>query len=215
MADPKPKRKRGCFFYGAMTAAVLLLVLALGAFLGLCYAKGLVNKLTDTKPMPLPTVHLSQVQMFQLRDRVDTFKEDVRDGEATEPLELSADELNALIETDPSMTLLRNHLFVAIDGSQLHAQISFPAEDLGMVQLRGRYINANGVFNVGLTNQELTITAESLDVKGKPLPRNIMREVTVVNLADRFNQNPKSAAGLRKIQAIEVKGSKLILVPKK
>jgi hypothetical protein len=215
MADQQQKRKRGCLFYGGITGAVLLFVLLLGAYFGIHYARGMVNQLTDTQPMQLPTVQLPDVQLFQLHDRVDTFRESVRDGDAVAPLELSADELNALIETDPSMAALKNHLFVSITNSELRAQISFRAEDLGMVQLRGRYINANGVFDVGLTNGELRIRADWLNVKGRPVPRNIMREIARENLADKFNSDPRAAAGLKRLQAIEVKNGKLIIVPKK
>ncbi|HWD93429.1 MAG TPA: hypothetical protein VG938_13895 [Verrucomicrobiae bacterium] len=215
MPDPQQKRKRGCLFYGGLTGVILLFVLLLGAYFGIHYARGLVNQLTDKQPMQLPTVHLPDVQMFQLHDRVETFRESVRDGETVAPLELSADELNALIETDPSMTILKNHLFVAITNNELRAQVSFPAEDLGMVQLRGRYINAEGIFNVGLTNGQLQISAAYLTAKGRPIPRNIMREVVRENLADRFNSDPRSAAGLKRLQAIEVKNGKLVIVPKK
>lgn len=215
MADLQQKRKKGCLFYGGITGAVLLVVLLLGAYFGLRYAKGLVSQLTDTQPVKLPTVQLPEAQLYQLHDRVDTFREGVRDGDAVAPLELSADELNALIETDPALRILKNHLFVSIDGDQLRAQISFPAEDLGLVRLRGKYVNATGVFDAALTNAELRITAESLTVKGKPLPRNIMREVAAENLADRFNQDPRTSVGLKKLQAIQVKDGKLIIVPKK
>jgi hypothetical protein len=153
--------------------------------------------------------------LFQLHDRVDTFRESVRDGEAVAPLELSPDELNALIETDPSLAALKNHLFVSITNSQLRAQISFPAEDLGLVRLRGRYINANGVFNVGLTNGELLITAESLTAKGRPVPRIFMREIATENLAGKLNDDPRAAVGLKRLQSIQVKDGKLVIVPKK
>jgi hypothetical protein len=215
MADPQAKPKRGCLFFLCLVGAVSLIVLAVGAFLGVRYAKGLVGQLTDTQPMQLPTVKLPEAQMFELHDRVATFREEVRDGETAAPLELSADELNALIETDPALATLKNHLFVSIDGDQLRAKISFRAEDLGLIRLQGRYINADGVFDVGLTNQELRITAESLTVRGEPVPRHIMREVTAENLADRFNQDPKAAAGVKKLQAIQVKDGKLVIVPKK
>lgn len=215
MPDPQQKRKRGCLFYGGITGAVLLFVLLLGALVGINYARGIINRLTDKQPMQLPTVHLPDAQMFQLHDRVDTFRDSVRDGDATAPLELSPDELNALIETDPAMALLKNHLFVAITNSELHAQVSFPAEDLGMVRLRGRFINANGIFNIGLTNGQLQITAVSLWVKGRPLPRNIMREIARENLADRFNADPRAAAGMKHLQAVDVKDGKLVIVPKK
>lgn len=193
----------------------MIIVLVIGAFFGLRYAKGVVGNLTDAQPMTLPTVHLADAQMFELHDRVETFQENVRDGQATDPLELSADELNALIETDPGLAALKNHLFVYISSNQLSAKISFPAEDLGMIRLKGRYVNADGVFDVALTNQELHVTAESLVIKGKPVPRNIMRQITAENLADRFDQDPKTAAGLRKLQAIDVKDGKLVIVAKK
>jgi hypothetical protein len=215
MADPQPKRKQGCLFYLGIIAVITLVMLALGAFFGLRYAKGLVNQLTDAQPVQLPTAQLPEAQMFQLHDRVATFRDSVKNGDATEPLELSADELNALIATDPALVSLKNHLFVTIEGNQLGAQISFPAEDLGLVRLRGRYVNATGVFEAAIKTNELQITAESLSVRGKPVPRNIMREVASENLADKFNKDPRASAGLKKLQSIEVKDGKLIIVPKK
>jgi hypothetical protein len=215
MADPQQKPKRGCLFYVGIIAVISLLMLAVGAFFGLRYAKGLVNQLTDAHPMKLPTAQLPEAQMFQLHDRVTTFRDGVRDGDAVEPLELSGDELNALIATDPALTLLRNHLFVTINSNQLSAQISFPAEDIGLVRLQGRYINATGVFDVMIVTNELHIIAESLSVRDKPVPRNIMKEVQAVNLAERFNQDPKASAGLRKLKSIEVKDGKLVITPKK
>ena len=215
MADPQPKARKGCLFYLGIIGVISLVMLALGAFFGLRYAKGLVNELTDTRPVPVPTVQLPEAQMFQLHDRVATFRDGVRDGDPVEPLELTADELNALIATDPAMTLLKNHLFVMINSNQLSAQISFPAEDIGLMRLQGRYVNATGVFDVSIKTNELQIMAESLSVRGKPVPRNIMREVAAENLADRFNQDPKASAGLRKLQSVEVKDGKLIIVPKK
>src|ERR1700753_2403191 len=119
MADPQQKRGRGCLFYVLIAATVSVVMLGLGAFFGLRYAHGLVNQLTDTQPVQLPAVQLPETEMFQLHDRVDTFRDAVRDGDATPPLELTADELNALIATDPAFVSLKRHLFVTIEGSQL------------------------------------------------------------------------------------------------
>jgi hypothetical protein len=213
MADPQQKVRRDSFM--KKTIAVSLLVVLLSVILGLLYAKSVVNRLTELQPATLPTVQLSEIQMFQLHDRVDTFRDAVRDNDPTPPLELSADELNALVETDPAFAALKNHLFISIKGDQLGAQISFPAEDLGLYKLRGRYVNATGVFHVAMVTNELMITAESLSVRDEPLPRHIMQEVAAENLADRFNQDPKAAAGLQKIQSIDVKDGKWIVVPKK
>jgi hypothetical protein len=215
MTDAPRKPKKGCLFYLLLVGAVSIVVLLFGAYLGVRYAKKLVNQLTDAQPMRLPTVQLPEAQMFQLHDRVDSFREAVRDGDPAPPLALSPDELNALIETDPAMEALKNHLFVSITNSELHAQISFPAEDLGFDALRGRYINATGVFDVAVTNGALGITAESLMTKGKPIPRHIMRQIATQNLATKFNQDPHATAGLNKIQSVEVKDGKLVITPKK
>lgn len=217
MTNPQQKQRRGCFFYGILAAAVLAAVTLLGAYLGLRYAKRLVTQLTDDRPKQLPFVHLSDTQMFQLHDRVNSFGEDIRDGQNVAPLELSPDEVNALIETDPGLAALKGHVYISIETNQLKAQISFLAQDLGLEAppLHNRYVNANGLFDAGLTNDELRITAESLMVKGKPVPRHIMRQVTAQNLAAKFNADPKVAAGLKKLQAIQVKDGKLVIVPKK
>ena len=212
MADSQPKRETR---FLNRTIWVSLVVVAISVVLGLLYAKSVVNKLTDAQPAKLPTVQLPEIQMFQLHDRVDTFRDSVRDGDPTTPLALSADELNALIETDPAFTALKNHLFVTINGNELGAQISFPAEDLGLVRLRGRYVNATGVFDVGLTNSELNVMVESLSVKGKPLPTHIMRQILGRNLAEKMNQDPKTVAGLRKLKAIEVKDGRLVVTARK
>src|SRR4051812_33273131 len=198
MTDPQQKRRRGCLFYVGMVGAVLLLVTLLGGYLGLRYAKGLVNQLTDTHPAQLPTVQMPEAQLFQLHDRVDTFRQAVRDAEPTPPLELSSDDLNTLIETDPAFAALKDHLYVSIKGNELDAQISFPAEDLGLQTraLYGRFVNASGVFNVSLATNELRIVAESLTAKGKPVPRHFMKQIGSQNLARKFNEDPKAAAGL-------------------
>lgn len=213
MAEPQQNRKKGCLPYVIFATVVLLI----GACFGLLYHHWMVNHLTDTQPMTLPSVKLPDLQMFQLHDRVDTFQEDVRDGEPTEPLVLSADELNALIETDPLLASLKlkDHLYVSIKGDQLSAQISFPAADLGLARLRGRYINATGDFHVALTNGELIIMAKSLSVKGEPVPGNIMREIASENLAERFNDDPRAAAGLKKLKSIDVKDGKLVIAARK
>ncbi len=215
MDNPQQKRRRGCLLFGGITLLVMVTVVLLGAYFGLRYARKLANQLTDTQPMVLPTTQLPQAQMFQLRDRVDTFRDAVRDGDATPPLELSSDELNSLIATDPALAELKNHLYVTIKTNELQAQISFLAEDVGLQALRGRYVNGSGVFTVGLTNSELNISAVSLTTKGKPVPRHVMREITAENLASKFNADPRASAGLKKIQAIEVKDGKLIIVPRK
>ncbi len=211
MTDQPPvKRRRGCFFYGCLTSSILALVVLAGLLLG--YLK-ILNTFTDTKPMALPTVNMSDAEIAQVRQRVDAFSQEIRSGHAPQPLELSGDELNALILTDPNLVKLRGQLYVSIDGSQVKGQLSVPTSRVGLPMFRHRYINGAGTFNVSLTNGTLSVTAQSLSVKGKPIPEKYMQQVRLQNLAQSFNDDPKISVGLNKLQSIDVKDSKLVVVP--
>ena len=87
MTDPSAKPRRGCFFYGCITGLVLL-VLVLGALMvGLHYVKKLVNQYTDTQPMEMPTVQMSQGEMDKVKQRFEAFQQAVREQRPTPPLE--------------------------------------------------------------------------------------------------------------------------------
>jgi len=99
-------------FFILVALAISVVMLGFGAFLGtLCaharesahgYATG-----------GIADGAIDGTQMFQLHDKVDTFA--MRCGMVIHAaLELSANELNALIETDPSFKALKNHLFVSM-----------------------------------------------------------------------------------------------------
>src|SRR5882672_8994681 len=103
------KRRRGCLFYGCLTSCILVLVVLAGLLLG--YLK-ILNSFTDTKPIALPSVDMSDSDMQQVRHRVDTFRDDIRSARPTQPLSLTGNELNALIATDPNLQPLKGKLYV-------------------------------------------------------------------------------------------------------
>jgi hypothetical protein len=129
MTDQPVKRRRGCFFYGCLTGTILLLVVLAGLLLG--YLK-ILNTFTDTKPAPLPTANMSDAEMAQVRQRVDAFRENIRSARSTPPLSLSADELNALIATDPNLQAFKGELYVTIEDNQVKGQVSVPTSQIGL-----------------------------------------------------------------------------------
>jgi hypothetical protein len=204
------KRRRGCLFYGCLTSCILVLVVLAGLILG--YLK-ILNSFTDTKPATLPTVDMSDADMQQVRQRVDTFRNDVRTAHPTQPLSLSANEINALIATDPNMKALKGKVYVDIEGSQVKGQVSVPTSDVGLGIFKHRYINGSGSFNIALTNGTLFLSLQSLAIKGRPIPEKYMQQVRAQNLAQGINDDPKSSAGLSKLKSIEVKDGKIVIVP--
>ncbi len=209
MTDQAPKPRRGCVFYGCITGAVLL-VLMLGALLvGVHYVRKMVNRYTDTKPMELPTVQMSQAEVKKLKQRFDTFEQEVRDHRATQPLVLSADDINALIANGPEREALKGKFYVSLQGDQLKGEMSVP-----LSMLKGRYLNGSGTFNLSFTNGLLAVRPETILVKGQPLPESFMKEIRKENLADGLTSQTGAVAVLKGLQAIQVKDGALVITPK-
>jgi hypothetical protein len=191
------------------------LVAILVAFLlGLHLFKKMLNEYTDSQPMPLPTVQMAPAQIEQVQRRVDGFREAVRTGKSPTALELTSDEINALIANDPEYQALRGKLYVTLEDDKVKGQVSFPMARLGLPLFRGRYLNGAGTFSVSFQNGLLRVIPKEIQVKGKPLPSVYMQRIQSENLAAQANDNPRSVEALNRLQSIEVKDSKLIIVPK-
>jgi hypothetical protein len=215
MNEPTPpKQRRGCFFYGCLSGVVCLVAILVAFLLGLYQLKRMLNFYTDTHSVALPSVQMPAAELEQLKQRIENFQDAVRTGRPTEPLRLSADELNAMIESDPNLTRVKGKLYVSIEGDRLKGQISLPMDDLGLPIFRGRYLNGTGIFAVSLHKGELLVTPDSLIVKGKPLPGVYMDKIRSQNLAASLSSNPRASVALNHLQDVRVSEGKLILVPK-
>jgi hypothetical protein len=213
--QPQPaKARRGCFFYGCLGGLVILLVIVIAGLIGLRYAKKMYNEFTDSQPITLPDIKLSQPEIEQLRHRVDDFRESVRAGRHTRPLTLNADEINALIVSDKDFQAMKSKFYVTIENDQIKAQLSIPLEDLGLHIFHGRYLNGSGTFSLSLRNDFLYLNAQDITVKGKPIPAVYLQSIRKENLARDLNTDPKASDALKRIKSIEVKNGELIIVPK-
>ena len=214
MTDPAAKPRRGCFFYGCITGLVLL-VLVLGALMvGLHYVKKMVNQYTDTKPMELPTVQMSQGEMDRVKQRFEAFQQAVREQRPAQPLELTADDINALIASGPERQALKGKFYVSLEGDQLKGEVSVPLQQVGLSMFKGRYLNGSATFSLSFHNGALFVSPQTINVKGKPLPETYMREIRKQNLAADLASEPKAVAVLQGLQDIQVKEGKLVVVPK-
>jgi hypothetical protein len=214
MANAGTKRPRGCLFYGGITLLVLFLVILIAGLVGLQLARRVFNQFTDTKPAPLPTVQMSQTEMGNIQRRVEAFRKAVRDHSLVPPLTLTADDINALVASDPELEALKGKLFVTIEGNSIKGQLAVPLEELGMPMFTGRYLNGTGTFAVSLQNGVLRVTLKEFLGKGKPLPGLYMGKIRKQNLAANANADPRAAEALGHVQDIQVKDGQLIIVPK-
>lgn len=218
--EPVPQKKRGCFFYGCITCVILLIVVIIGVFVAVKYAvnfgRRMVAEYTDTSPMTLPKEEMPADQLKQLQERVKAFGAAMDSHSNTPPLALTGPEVNELINTSPDLAQFRNHFYVTLEGDEIKGEVSMPLD--GITQLRklnvsGRYLNGTGTFKAGVTNGNLFLSIQSLEVKGKPLPGNIVTALQQQNLAEKFN-NGQNNASLQRIESAQVKDGTLIVTPK-
>ena len=214
--DNSRPRQRGCFFYGCVIASVLavLLIIALAvlAYIGMRFFSGFVEEWSSPAPAELPKVQVSEEERKSVRERVDAFRKALEEGTATNPLVLTSDDLNALIEENSD---LRGRLFARVEGDKLKAQISFPLEKLLKIgMLKGRYLNGEAELKASLSEGILEVIMETLEVNGKRPPERFLSELRKQNLAKDAYENPKNVEMIRRFESLEIKDGKIILKPR-
>ena len=214
MTDQAAKPRRGCFFYGCITSVVLLVLMMGALLLGLYYVKKLVNRYTDTGPMELPALQISQSEIDKVKQRFEAFQEAVRRQQPTKPLTLTADDINALIVGAPGQQGLSGKVYVSLEGTQLKGELSVPLKELGLPMFKGRYLNGSATFDLSFRQGALSVTPQTIHVKGKPLPEVYMKEIRKQDLAASFAREPRVVAVLQGLQDIQVTEGKLVVVPK-
>ncbi len=213
-AAPAPKR-RGCLFYGCLIFAIIGVILLVMSLMALRFAKKFVDQWTDTKPMALPVVKLSDEQLATLRARMAAFQQSVTNTAApAEPLTLTGDELNGLIESDPNWKNLKGKVYLGITNNLVSGEVSLPLTDSGVPYVKNRYVNGAGTFDVSFRDGKLYLSLKSLKVKDTSMPEDVLQKVSNGNLAQNANDDPNLMKTFRDIESIEVKDGKIIIVPK-
>lgn len=210
------KKRRGCFFYGCIISIILGLFLFVGIplalYFGFNYAvKTVVNNYADEQPMDLPIIEMPQAEVNSLRQKVDLFRQAISDNTPTPALELSSDELNALIFHDPQLAKLKGKAFVDFEGNKIKGQISIPLSDLNLGSGDSLYLNGTGIFEVSIQNGTLSAKMDSLEIKGHPLPAKFSGWFQGKNLFENAQIDPEAQKFINRISRLEVHDGKLIL----
>jgi len=197
---------------GCLVVAVIgVVALAAGYYVVKGWLGGLVEEYTDTQPVELPRVTMSDEDLAALQARVKAFKDAFDAGEAAEPLVLSSDDINALIQQEPDF---QGAVYVAIEDDKVHGQISFPLDKLDIGMVKGRYLNAEATFNVFVRDGFLFVGLDSAQVRGKAIPETFMAEIRSENLAKDVTNDPEVRDVIRKIQSLEVADGHITITPK-
>ena len=161
-----------------------------------------------TTPQALPKVEMPAEQVKALKERVEAFRKAVEAGTSNEPLVLTSDDLNALIEDNPE---LKGVIYVKVEKDEVKGQISLPLDKLNFGMVRGRYLNGEADFKASLSDGVLIVTIESVEVNGQKVPEDVMKELRKQNLAKDAYKDEKTSEMIRKLESLEVKDGKIIL----
>jgi hypothetical protein len=153
--EAPPRRKgMGCFARGCLILLVFAIVLAIACFAGMywglhrhsalfygSYWLAKTRSIAETSA-PVPEFSASDQQIQRVRERWQDFEQKTRAGQPAE-IELSADDLNALIATNDEV---RGKLFASIDRNQLRLQASLPIG--GILGRPGYYFNGDVIIEL-------------------------------------------------------------------
>ena len=163
--EPPPhQRGLGCFAKGCLILVVFFILLGLAFVAGTYYAaKYLKTEYFSAHHDRLPISQATVEEEEAARARWDAFEKTAHANEAAR-IELSADDLNALIASEPK---LHGNAYVTIEDNTAHLQLSIP---LGKARwLTGRYINAQCSVQAAPSGKPEAALITSITVNGRPV----------------------------------------------
>ena len=153
--EAPPRREGlGCVARGCLILLIFAIVLAIACFAGLYWGLHRHSALfygsywlaktrsIGEAPTPVPEFSASDQQIQLVRERWQDFEQKARAGQAAE-IELSADDINALIATTEGV---HGKVFASIEGDQLRLQASVPMG--GLFGRTGYYFNGEVVIEL-------------------------------------------------------------------
>jgi hypothetical protein len=201
---PPPKQRKGC---GCLTGCLLALLICL--ILGLVGGRyGFVKFrafISDTKPMELADVGITETDREVARAKVDILSKAIRNSRADEVI-FTARDLNALVKAE-ARPEFQDALVVRIPDDRLVVDFSLPLDDIP--GFGGRYANGTVEFEAKVRNGILEVYATAASFKGNPVPRRVMTDMRKRNLAGRIYENPNAIETLQHIQTLIVEGGRV------
>jgi hypothetical protein len=210
---------RSCLLYGCLTLVVVMIIVAIGGFFGARHLMGqlaaFLEGYTDTEPMLIEQVRVEPGEFEELQQRMTAFQEAMEQGARVEPLALTGHDLNVLIARHPELAAWRQRAYVQVVGDQIVGQLSLPLDDLaafpGLNRLKGRYLNGTASLKVSLRNSRVEVNLEALEVKGQPVPEEIMRSLRQQNLAKDIDRNPDFSETIGQLRSIDVVDGAIVI----
>ncbi len=212
------KKKGGYGKYIALWCLLIVVLLIVGATLTYRSIKGAVSyyveEYTTLEPYPISQLYTPGEDDQRVLDRLNNFTKALNEGNYTEPLVLTSDDINILISQHPDLKFLAEKVYVDVVEDKIEGLVSLPlSEFFCRGPMSKRYLNGSAVFSFGLMSGRLHVYIDYFDVNGKTIPEPLMESLRKKNLLEDFNTNEGFTSVVNKLKFINVEDSKVHLVP--
>lgn len=213
--EQEEKKKRGCWFYGCITALVLFVVLVGTVVFGLWkMADTMVKRYTETEPLVFSGESYSPEDAEHAAQKFQVFSETLQKQQGPATLELSEPEINSWLVHNEGFNQYDIQAEVTLDEDTAGGKISLPLQDILPFGFgKGRYLNGAAKLDITTRDGKLFIFIQELEVKGEPLPEVIMSELRTVNLAeppdDPESEGYDQEQPFENIQSIDIEEGKI------
>ena len=197
----------GCWAWGCLSVLVIGVIGSVGIGIGgYMLVSNQVQTYTAEAPKQLPIVEYEPEQLAALEERLETFKTVAEEGKQAEELVLTANDINALIQSNEK---LKGKVFAKIEDGQVGGDVSFPTDIFPGG--KGRFFNAYATFDVSMHKGVLIVTLTGAEVNGEPVPPHIIEAMSRENLAKDAYKDPETAKMMRRVESLNIDDDKIIL----
>ena len=169
--EPPPLQKgMGCFAKGCLILIAFFILLGLAFIGGTFFAvRYLRTAYFPTTHVQLPAGAATENEQQVVRARWDSFEKAARAHQPAR-IEMTADDLNALIASEPKW---RDKAYVSVDKNVGRLQVSIPLDAVRW--LRGHYINAECVVQSAVGGNPADARITSIVVNDRPIGEEALR----------------------------------------
>ena len=203
--EPQPKR-RGCFFWGCLSALLLLVAMLILATVLFFVAR---DRLTSTHPQPVPAFQAKPGQYEELQARLKKF-DAAAQANRPEQLELTADDLNTLLTEEPELKKFAGKAFARIEGPEVSVDLSIPLDEAPVPFLHGRWLNGTLGVEATLLDGRLILVPKRFIVNGEAISPEHLAKVKPLEFMPKDADNRLNEV-LKKAKSLEVKDGKIVI----
>jgi hypothetical protein len=188
----------------------LVALLVVGGYVGYHYvAHRVVETYTEAAPLDLAVPASTPDQLGALDGRIASFAQAVHNKRSTAPLELTSEELTALVARIPDLQRVGGQARFTVAEGEVRSDLSLPLDRLGYAN---RWFNGSATFGVTLENGVLVVTLKSASVRGQAVPQWIVERLGERNLAKDLYEKPDVAAFISRLESIRAADGRLVIV---